>query len=107
MKLMLENGDEVQNPTEKDIAEAFQKLETEEISFIILDTDRPEPEFIQVAGEPGLLMLEYREEGIQFRCEDESVTLEQVKRIFNGYVKGSKTFNSSLLETFLKLRLLV
>lgn len=87
MRISRSHGDDIEDPTDRDIDEVLEDIEDDNGSFAILsDGD----DFIQAAGQlPDQLTVEYQEDGAHHRCMSHSLTLDEVKEMFKQYRKGS------------------
>jgi hypothetical protein len=83
MRLELENGEILSEPSPEALEAALRRLDGEENTFAILDSERGDNNYLQAAGGPERFVVEYRETGRHFSCED--VLFETVAALFESY----------------------
>ncbi len=97
MKLEIDGGAEIIDPSSGQIHEALEKMARGEADFVILSREDEGEYFIQAAGtsEQGLV-LEYREGGEQshYECSDPSLRIGQIIDAFNKYAQNDSNWTS-------------
>lgn len=90
-------------PDPEALERALRRLDGEENSFAILDSERGENHYLQTAGGPDLFTVEYRESGRHFRSDD--VALDTVLALFKSYRRDDDWWRSAVSWTDVTSRL--
>ncbi|OAI48453.1 hypothetical protein AYO44_06980 [Planctomycetaceae bacterium SCGC AG-212-F19] len=89
MRLDLSNGPPVADPDDRTVQNALRNVAEGEEYAILVDDEKGEQHFIQVAKESKGFVVEYREGEKQYRSN--LLPLETVTKVFQAYRKQDKS----------------
>lgn len=97
MRLELEDGTEIERPTDSDIAAALASLQRRENSFAILS--ETEMTYLQAsAGDGDRFALEYQDGSLveHYTSIDQNIPLERIVRTFQKYASDDKSWRTEM-----------
>jgi len=97
MRLDLSNGQRVADPDDQAVEVALWSVAEGEEYAILIDDEKGEQHFIQVAKASEAYSVEYREGERQYRSNQ--LPLETVIRVFQAYRKRDKSWKEGVLWT--------